>query len=409
VAEAVDVLVVGAGPAGAAVARTLREEGFGGSILVAGRDLDAPYERPFASKDYLRGLKAREDALLHHEGFWAEQRIDLRTRTSVMKLDPAARTATLASKEEVAFGHAVLATGANVRRLRVDGAALDGIHYLRALGNADAIRADAERAGHVVLIGGSYIACEVAASLTQMGKSCTLVAMEDEPLSRGFGPTVGRWVRGVLEAHGVQLATGETLKAFLGPEGGRVEGVETESGRRFDADLVVLGTGAVPDAMLARAAGLEIGETGGVACDERLQTSAEGIFAAGDICEYASVVHGRRLRVEHYEVARAQGAHAARAILGSTEPYREVPYFWTDIADWVTLESVGPAARWDAEVVRGSIEDGDFTVFYLDGGVVAQAVTTGRQGDLDAARRLMLAGEDVSGRLDALAAVDGEV
>ena len=404
----VDVLIVGTGPAGVAAAETLRAEGFDGSVVLAGREPDPPYERPPASKGYLQGRMSREACLLHPLSWYEEQGIDLRTRSSVMKLDPAERVATLASKEELRFGKALLATGANVRRLRVEGAALEGIHYLRALGNADAIRADAEQAERVVLIGGSYIACEVAASLTELGKRCTLVALEAEPLETGFGPQAGRFFRGLLEARGIELATGETLARFEGPEGGRVERVVTESGRGFDADLVVMGTGAAPDVMLARAAGLELGESGGVRCDAALRTSAEHVWAAGDICEYESSVHGRRLRVEHWEVAAAQGRHAARAMLGAPDPYTEVPYFWTDLSDWATAEYVGPAARWDQEVVRGSFDDGAFTVFYLDGGQVVAALTVGRSGDLDLARRLMTSGEDVSDRTDALADPDGE-
>jgi 3-phenylpropionate/trans-cinnamate dioxygenase ferredoxin reductase component len=405
----VDVLLVGAGPAGTAAAETLRAEGFGGSILLAGRELDPPYDRTTGSKGYLQGRMTKEDALLHPEAWWGQQGIDLRTRTSVMKLDPAARVATLAGKEELSFGAAVLATGANVRRLRVDGGMLEGIHYLRAPGNADAIRRDAEGATRVVLIGGSYIACEVAASLTQLGKACTMVCLEDEPLSTGFGLAAGRWFRRLLESRGVELATGETLARFEGPEGGRVERVVCESGRVVEADMVVMGTGAVPDVMLARSAGLALGDTGGVACDAALRTSADGIWAAGDICEYDSRLHGRRVRIEHWEVARAQGAHAARAILGADEPFTEVPYFWSDLADWATAEYVGPAASWDTEVVRGSMDDGAFTVFYVDAGRVVGALTVGRSEDLDLARRLMTTGEDVSGRTPALADADGEL
>jgi 3-phenylpropionate/trans-cinnamate dioxygenase ferredoxin reductase subunit len=280
---------------------------------------------------------------------------------------------------------------------------------VRTLGNAASIRSDAEDAERVVLIGGSYIACEVAASLTALGKRCTLVAMEEEPLSNGFGLDAGRFFRGVLEAHGVELATGETLARFEGPEEGRVERVVCESGRVVEADLVVMGTGAVPDVMLARSAGLEIGDSGGVACDAALRSSADGVWAAGDICEYDSLIHGRRLRIEHFEVAQAQGAHAARAMLGASEPYEVVPYFWSDLSDWASLEYVGPAASWDREVVRGSFDDGRFTIFYLDGGRVAGALSVGRSSDLDIARRLMISGEDVSDRTDALADPDGDV
>jgi 3-phenylpropionate/trans-cinnamate dioxygenase ferredoxin reductase component len=382
------VLIVGAGAAGAACAEALRAEGYDGPVVLAGRDVDPPYERPFCSKQYLCGLVSREETYLD-----VPEGVDLRIRTSVMKLDPAARAAKLPG-EEISFEHAVLATGANVRRLRVDGAELEGIHYLRALGNADAIRADAAEAAHVVLVGGSYIACEVAASLTTQGKRCTLVMQEESPLSVGFGRVAAEFFAGVLREHGIDWVAGEALGRFEG-SGGRVERVVTESGRVLDADLVVMGTGAVPDVMLARSAGLELGETGGIACSSTLETSAAGVWAAGDACEYDSVVHGRRLRVEHWEVARAQGAAVAAAIMGSREPFAEVPYFWSDLADWCTLEYVGPAASWDEEVVRGSVEGGEFTIFYLDGGRVVAALTVGRSDDLDRARDLMVSGEVV--------------
>jgi 3-phenylpropionate/trans-cinnamate dioxygenase ferredoxin reductase component len=384
-----EVLIVGAGAAGSACAEALAEAGFDGSVVLAGRDVDPPYDRPMCSKDYLRGEVSREETYLD-----LPSDLDLRVRTSVMKLDPSARTAQLSAGGQISFDRAVLATGANVRRLRVDGADLDGIHYLRALGNADAIRADAEDAERVVLVGGSYIACEVAASLTVQGKRCTLLMPEDGPLSLGFGPTAAAFFAGVLRDHGVDWVAGEGLGRFEGD--GRVSRVVTESGRVLDTDMVVMGTGAAPDVMLARSAGLELGETGGVACSATLETSAEGIWAAGDACEYDSVVHRRRLRIEHWEVARAQGAAVAGYLQGASEPYDEVPYFWSDLADWCTLEYVGPAAGWDQEVMRGSPESGEFTIYYLTGGRVGGALTVGRSEDLDRARELMRSGEPVS-------------
>ena len=379
----VEVLIVGAGPAGVACAATLRSEGFGGSVLLAGRELDAPYERPPLSKDYLRGSASREDVAMA-----VPDDVDLRTRTSVMKLDPAARVAKLATGEELSFGQSLLATGANVRRLRVDGAQLEGIHYLRALGNADAIRTDAETASRVVLVGGSYIACEVAATLTSMGKACTLVMLEEAPLSTGFGPQAGAYFARLLRSHGVELVCGDGLARFEGSE--RVERVVTEGGQVLEADMVVMGTGAAPDVMLARSAGLALSEdSGGVECDATLRTSADGIWAAGDICAYDSVVHGRRMRIEHWEVAKAHGAHAARAMLGSQEPFAEVPYFWSDLADWASLEYVGPASEWDEEVVDGDVASGAFSVSYLSGGSLVARLSVGGAGDLDEARRLI--------------------
>ena len=397
-----DVLIVGAGAAGAACAEGLaRDRGFGGSILLVGREADPPYERPPASKAYLRGEVDREATYLHPVAWWEERGVQLVTRTSVMKLDTSARVAKLSSKEEVGYGHAVLCTGANVRRLRVPGAELEGIHYLRALGNADAIRAGAAEAERVVLIGGSYIACEVAASLTEMGCRCTLVMLEDTPLCTHFGRAVGDFVAALLRERGVELVTADPLERVEGE--GRVARAVTRSGREIAADMVVMGTGAVPDVMLARSAGLELGDTGGVACSSRLETSAAGVWAAGDSCEYESALHGRRMRIEHWEVSRAQGRAAAAAVAGRAADFSEVPYFWSDLADWCTLEYVGAALEWDREIVRGSIDDGRFAVFQLAGDRLAGALSVGRPEDLMHARRMLAERIDLAGRAGALA------
>jgi 3-phenylpropionate/trans-cinnamate dioxygenase ferredoxin reductase subunit len=167
--------------------------------------------------------------------------------------------------------------------------------------------------------------------------------------------------------------------------------------------MVVMGTGAMPDVMLARASGLSLGETGGIACSSRLETSVPGIWAAGDSCEYDSVLHRRRVRIEHWEVALAQGKAAAAAVAGRPADFAEVPYFWSDLADWCTLEYVGPAYEWDREVVRGSFADGSFTVFYLSGDRLAAALTVGRPEELAQAHRMLATGTDLGGRADALA------
>jgi 3-phenylpropionate/trans-cinnamate dioxygenase ferredoxin reductase subunit len=292
----------------------------------------------------------------------------------------------------VAFGKALIATGAMVNILRVEGAENEGIHYLRAFGNADAIRADAERAEHVVLIGGSYIGCEVAASLTAKGTRCSIVAMEDVALSRTFGEDAGRWFQERLEEHGVAFHGGEVLRAFEGD--GRVGAIVTESGLSIECDAVVVGAGVRADAMLAQRAGLEVGD--GVLCDAKLQTSVEGIYAAGDCCSYESVVHGRRLRVEHWDVAMQQGSHVAANMLGAGADYEVVPYFFSDLADWASLEYVGPAYEWDEEVWSGSREDGEFSVTYLKDGRVAGALSVGRPEDLARARQQIADGGGLS-------------
>src|SRR5919109_2279813 len=211
-----DILLIGGGIASATAAATLRDEGFEGSILLAGRELDPPYRRPPASKGYLQGRESRDDALVHPAGWWEEHGVELRTRTSVMALDPAARTAKLSSKEEVGYGQALVATGAMVRRLSAEGAQLDGIHYLRTLGNADTIRRDVEGIERVVCVGGSYIGSEGAASLTELGKRVTVLMQEAHPLERQFGARAGAYFRGVLEANGIEVIGSDEVERFEG-------------------------------------------------------------------------------------------------------------------------------------------------------------------------------------------------
>jgi 3-phenylpropionate/trans-cinnamate dioxygenase ferredoxin reductase component len=384
----VDYLLIGGGLAAANCARWLREEGADGSVLLVGREYDPPYNRPPLSKGYLQGRESREDALFRPDEWWGEQDIELLTRTSVMKLDLDERVATLSTKDEVRFEKALLATGANVRRLAAEGNDLDGIDYLRTIPNSDAIRADGERAERVVLIGGSYIGTEVAASLTAAhGVQCSIVMQEDVVLERFYGPKVGRFWQDVLEGHGVEVHGNQQLDRFEGADG-RVRSVVSKSGLELECDTVVIGAGVTPDVTLAKRAGLEIGDRGGIRTSAGLETSVPGVFAAGDICEYDSPLHGGSpMRIEHWDVAFNQGKTAALNMLEQGVEYDDVPYFFSDLADWASMEYVGPG--WGDLVVRGSLEEGDFIAFYLDEGRVAAALTVGRSDDLEHAKRFV--------------------
>ena len=383
----VDHLLIGGGLAAANCARWLREEGGEGSILLVGREPDPPYNRPPLSKGFLQGKETKEDALFRPGEWWGEQRIEVLTRTSVMKLDAEERVATLSTKEEVGFETALLATGSNVRRLRVDGCDLDGIHYLRAFGNSEAIRADAQEHKRAVMIGGSYIGCEVAASLTAAhGVEVAMVMMEDVTFEPFYGAKVGRFFQDALEGHGVTVHGGQEVERFEG-DGERVNKVVTKGGLELECDFVVAGIGVMPDVSLAKAAGLEIGEQGGVRCTEELESSQTGIYAAGDICEYQSPVHGKPMRIEHWDVAFNQGKTAAFNMLGRGLEHTVVPYFFSDLADWVSMEYVGPGSG--EPVIRGSMEEGEFTAFYVDDGRVTAALSVGRSDDLDHARRFI--------------------
>jgi 3-phenylpropionate/trans-cinnamate dioxygenase ferredoxin reductase component len=383
----VDHLIIGGGLAAGNCARWLREEGSEGSILLVGREPDRPYNRPPLSKGYLQDKESREDALFRPDEWWDEQRIEVLSRTSVTKLDADARVVTLSTKEEVGFGSALLATGSNVKRLRVDGCDLDGIHYLRTFGNSEGIKADAKERKRAVMIGGSYIGCEVAASLTAAhGVDCSIVMLEDVTFESMFGDQVGRWFQDKLEEHGVSVHGGQEVDHFEG-DGERVTKVVTKGGLELDCDFVVVGIGVTPDVTLAKAAGLEIGEQGGVKCTSGLESSESHIYAAGDICEYDSPVHGRPMRIEHWDVAFNQGKTAAFNMLGRGLEHDVVPYFFSDLADWVSMEYVGPGSG--DPVIRGSLDEGEFAVFWVDDGRVTAGMSVGRSDDLGHARRLI--------------------
>ncbi|MEU3983987.1 FAD-dependent oxidoreductase [Streptomyces sp. NPDC026672] len=383
----VDMLLIGGGVASAAAAGELRNSGFDGSIALVTRELDPPYRRPAVTKELLGPKAEAHDPAVQPPDWWAANEIQLLTRSAVAALDTDAHTATLVNKRALHYRKALVATGAGVRRLSVAGASLEGIHYLRAPGNAHKLRTEARNARRAVLVGGSFIAVEAAASLTAIGVHCTMVMPERAPLETAFGPTVADHVSDMLRERGITLVCGRQVVEFTGE--GRVDGVRTDTGEQLPADLVVVGIGAMPDAKLGAAAGLDIGVTGGIACDEALRTSAEDVYAAGDVCEYYSLVHQRRIRVEHERHAEAQGVTAARNMLGLATPHVEVPYFWTDLADWARFEYVGPAVDWDGERITGSLRSGNFTVWYLLGERVVAALTSGRPEDLDHARELI--------------------
>jgi 3-phenylpropionate/trans-cinnamate dioxygenase ferredoxin reductase component len=402
----VEFLLVGGGLAAGNCARHLREEGATGDVLMVGREPDPPYNRPPLTKTYLRGEESREDTLFRPDEWYAEQRIDLLTRTSVMSLDIETRTAKLSNKDEVRFDKALLATGSNVRILRAEGAQLDGIHYLRTVRNCDALRAELANSERVALIGGSYIGTELAASFTMLGQHCELLMLESVTLERFYGAEVGRYFQDTLTSHGVRVHGSQELERFEGG-GERVERVVTKSGLEIECDFVVIGAGVTPDITLAQRAGLETGT--GVLVDRYLETSAPGVYAAGDIAEYDSVVHDRRLRIEHWDVAFNQGKYAALNMLGQQQEYDVVPYFWSDLGDWTSMEYVGPAGEWDEIWVRGSIDEGKFTAFYVQGRRLAAALTVGRSDDLAVAARMLKEKTDVSGLRGRIENVEAEI
>jgi 3-phenylpropionate/trans-cinnamate dioxygenase ferredoxin reductase subunit len=352
-------VIVGAGLAGAKAAEALREEGFEGSIVLIGQESERPYERPPLSKDYLRGESPREKAYVHPAGFYGEHAIELRTDTTVERLDPAAREVELAGGERIPYTRLLLATGARPRVLPLPGADLEGVHYLRELGDADALAECLVPGARVVVIGGGWIGAEVAASARQKGVEVTILERAAVPLEHVLGPELGRIYAKIHRDHGVRVVTGAGVEAIEGA--GAVERVRIQ-GEALPADFVVVGVGVEPRVELAEQAGIAVAR--GVVVSESLETSAPGVFAAGDVATAFHPFYGRHLRVEHWANALNQPAVAARAMLGKPASYDRLPYFFSDQYE-VGMEYFGYATDWDEVVFRGDPETREFVAFWL--------------------------------------------
>jgi 3-phenylpropionate/trans-cinnamate dioxygenase ferredoxin reductase component len=360
-------IIAGASLAGAKAAEELRTRGFDGRVLLIGAEPERPYERPPLTKDYLRGESPRDKAYVHAEGFYAEQQIELLTDTTVTAIDPGASTVSLGDGRELRFDRLLITTGAEPRHIPIAGADLTGIHYLRSLADCDALRTRLDAGGHVVVVGAGWIGSEFAASACQLGLDVTVIDPIELPNERIFGPEIASFYRDVHAQHGVELLLGEGVESFEGS--GTLQRVRTAGGRTIDCDFAVVGIGVSPCDGLARDAGLKV--ENGVLVDGTLQTSAPGVFAAGDVANGWNPFFEQRIRVEHWSNALNQGPAAARAMLGDPVSYDRIPYFFSDQYD-VGMEYSGYAPTWDEVVFRGDRADGAFIAFWLrDGRVVA--------------------------------------
>ena len=368
------IVIVGGGFAGGNAAATLRDEGFAGPVVIVGPEPGVPFGRPPLSKTYLRSEEDLDGWYVRPAGWYAEHGVDIR-RASVTGVDPAAHTVVLDSGEEISYQKALIATGARNRRLRIPGAELPGIRYLRTAAECDAIKQGGVAGRRAVVVGMGFIGCEVAASLTQLGVQVTAVFPGQAPLERVVGGQVGALIAAIHQAHGVELLAGEQVAAFEGTE--RVEAIVTGTGHRIACDFAVAGIGVEPDVPVV--AGSSIAEDNGILVDEFCRTSAADVYAAGDVANHLHPLFGR-IRVEHYNNAEKQGTAAARSMLGSTAPYDYVHTFWSDQYEH-TIEYVGHVTKWDEFVVRGSVEDGKLVGFYLADGVVRAAIGLDRGGD----------------------------
>jgi 3-phenylpropionate/trans-cinnamate dioxygenase ferredoxin reductase component len=355
-------VIVGAGMAGGKAAETLREEGFDGKVVLLGAEPHRPYERPPLSKDYVRGEAESPAWLQEDDGWYAQNDVELRTNSVVQSIDAGERAVVLSGGERVGFDRLLIATGAEPRRLPVDGADLDGVHLLRTIEDSDTIRATFDSGGRLVVIGGGWIGCEVAASARQKGMDVTIVEPLELPLLRVLGPELGGFYRDVHAAQGVELLFGTGVEAIEGS--GRAERVRTSDGKTIDCSAVVVGIGVAPRTELVQ----DIARVdNGILVDASLQTSVEGVYACGDVANAEHPLFGRRVRVEHWANALEQGPAAARAMLGQDVSYDKVPYFFSDQYD-VGMEYAGlhdPGS--DELVIRGDMGSGEFIAFWLRG------------------------------------------
>jgi 3-phenylpropionate/trans-cinnamate dioxygenase ferredoxin reductase subunit len=385
-------VIVGASLAGATAAATLRDEGFDGDLVLIGSEPAFPYERPPLSKTFLRGESTIQEAMVRPEAFYADNRIETRFGTTVLGVDAAARTITVAGGDPIGFDSLLIATGSRNRRFPIPGIDLPGVLDLRTLGDAARIRAEMVPGRRVVMAGMGFIGSEVAASLRQRGLEVHVVAGGKAPLDRVLGEEVGRVLEGIHRDHGVEMTFDDQVTGFEG--NGQVRAVTTANGLRLDCDFVVLGLGVEPVTDFLDGSGVDVDD--GVLVDEHCRSNVDGVFAAGDVTRHFHPVFGERIRTEHWDNARRQGRTAALNMLGRTTSYDEVHWFWSDQYEH-TIQYAGYHEGWDDLVIRGSMGSRSFAAFYLTAGRVRAVVSVDRPSDVRDSMELIRAG----GRADA--------
>lgn len=359
-----NIVVIGGGLAGAKATEALRDNGYEGAVTLIGAENQLPYERPPMSKGYLAGQASFDDALVHPASWYQEHNITLRGGTSATAIDTAGHLVTLNDGSSVPYDKLVLATGSTVRRLDLDGADADGIHYLRTVEDSDAIRATFGEGKKLVLIGGGWIGLEVASAARAAGTTVTVLEGGKLPLLRVLGETVAQVFADLHIANGVDLRTDVQITGIT-TDKGQATGVQLADGEIVEADAIVIGIGVLPVTDIAEAAGIAVDN--GVLVDASLRSSDPDIFAVGDIANHQHPVLGHRVRVEHWATALNQPAAAVSALLGNDTAYTELPYFYSDQYD-LGCEYIGHVTpgSYDRVLIRGSLADREFVAFWID-------------------------------------------
>jgi apoptosis-inducing factor 3 len=363
------VVIIGGGAAGAACADMLRNKGYDGPVTLVTDEEPGPVDRPNLSKDYLAGTASEDWIPLRSGAYYQSIRVEMTTGDPASRIDPGAHEVTLRSGRVLRYGALLLATGAEPRSLSIEGAELPHVRRLRTLADSKAIIAQAQQAKRCVVIGSSFIGLEVAASLRHRGLEVTVVGQAAVPLAKVLGAELGRWIQDLHEQNGVRFLLGRTPRMI------RENRVELSDGQSIEAELVVLGLGVTPRTTLAEGCGLTVDN--GVVVDETLQTSAQDIYAAGDIARYPDPVSGERVRIEHWALAERQGQAVARAMLGIGHAFRDVPFFWSQHYDAV-ISYVGYASSWDGLEIRGDLAARNACAIYRKDGRPTAVATIGR-------------------------------
>ena len=369
------MVIIGGGKAGGTAAATLREDSFGGPIVIINREPGIPFGRPPLSKTYLRSEEDLEGWYVKPADWYEAHDVELLAASVVTAIDVTAHSLVLGSGRELEYQKILIATGGRNRRLQIPGAELPGIYYLRTVAECDAIKREAVAGRRAVVVGMGFIGCEVAASLAQLGVGVAAVFPSRDPLDRVLGEQIGALIGAIHRSKGVRLMPRAQVAAFEGTE--RVEAVVTADGERIGCDFAVVGVGIEPDAPTGL--GSSVAQENGILVDELCRTGATDIYAAGDVANHLHPVLGR-VRVEHYNSAEHHGAAAARSMLGSAAPFDYIHNFWSDQYEH-TLQYVGHATKWDDFAVRGNLEEHKAVGFYLLAGVVRAAIGFDRGGD----------------------------
>lgn len=404
------VVLVGAGQASVSAARTLRDTGFDGEIAVIGDEPHAPYQRPPLSKEYLQGGSGRDDVWLAQPGWYADNHVRLELGRRAVRVNKQSLDVELDDGRLLKADAVLVATGGTPRKF--PGVAGESILYLRTLDDADRIREKVRAGRRIAVVGAGFIGSEVAASARALGAEVILVEAMKAPLERVLGEAMGKVCGSLHEENGVDLRCGVSIETIAPSGAGAL--IKTRNGQSIEADAVIVGIGIAPNAELATASDITVGN--GIRVDEFCRTDAPGVYAAGDVANHHHPLFGRRIRVEHFDNATRQGAAAALNMLGMRTSYEDPHWFWSDQYTH-NLQYVGDAQRWDELVIRGSIEERNFIAFYLHKGKIAAAFGLNRGADIMAAKSLLSARiavapavlQDESVDLESLAGEETEV